>query len=83
MIKKLELEEIAELYPELIVADGFDDAILGVISVSNTFHILYDSDKCVEILVEDHSMSMEEAHEYLDFNVFSAYVGENTPAFTV
>lgn len=83
MIKKIELEDIAENYPELVLADGFDGAILGVISIANSFHVLYDSDECVKILIKEHGMERDEAYEYLEFNVLCAYVGDNTPAFTV
>ncbi len=34
-----------------------------------------------EVLVQDEGMSHEEAWEYLEFNTFNAYVGENTPIY--
>jgi hypothetical protein len=40
---------------------------------------VYDRQKCIEILMRD--MSEEDAHEYFEFNVIGAFVGENTPAF--
>jgi hypothetical protein len=33
------------------------------------------------ILIEKEGMSFEEAMEYLDFNVFGSYVGEQTPIY--
>jgi uncharacterized protein (DUF1810 family) len=33
----------------------------------------------VKILVARDDMSVEEAHEYLQFNVIGAYIGEYTP----
>lgn len=76
------LEELTELNPDALTADGFDDAIIGY--TVSTFHpnvVVYDVDKCVEILVERDGMTPEEADEYLSFNTLCCYVGENTPLF--
>lgn len=73
--------ELAEVNPEALLADGFEQAYLGY--VINTHHksvAVYDAIKCVEILMRD-GMTEEEAWEYLDFNTFCAYVGEDGPLF--
>ena len=63
-------------------ADGFNDAIIGVAERCGSDDILvYDAEKCIEILVERDGMSYEEACEYFSFNVSGAYVGEGTPTF--
>jgi hypothetical protein len=74
------LEQILELYPEdtFMVADGFDDAIIGV--DDNNLKIVYDIDKVIDILIKD-GMSVDEAIEYYEYNIAGAYVGENTPSF--
>lgn len=59
-------------------AEGFDNAIVGVDYYEE--RLVYDADRCIEILQED-GMSYEEALEYFDFNVVQAYVGPNTPIF--
>jgi hypothetical protein len=41
--------------------------------------ICYDTDKVIEILMED--MSEDEAWEYFEYNVLGAWVGEHTPVF--
>lgn len=64
---------------ETLVADGFDDAILGVI-VEEHPRVVYDAYKCVDILIED-GMTEEEAQEYFDYNVAGSYMGEKTPLF--
>lgn len=81
MKKKKLLEYIKNYNPEIsvILADGFDDAFLGIGQQFNNFIAVYDRFKCIQILSED--MSLEEAEEYFDFNVVGAYVGENTPVF--
>jgi hypothetical protein len=68
-------------YPEedILLADGFCEAFIGIGVQFNTHIAIYDRAKCIEILMED--MSHEDAEEYFQFNVQGAYVGENTPAF--
>jgi len=60
---------------ELLKADGFDDAIIGI--DESSMRLIYSVSKCIEILSKD--MSTEDAIEYFDFNVGSAFVGEKTP----
>jgi hypothetical protein len=71
------LEEILEYYPEeeILKADGFDDAIIGI--DWDNMRLIYSVKKCIDILAED--MSEEEAIEYFEYNIGSAYVGEKTP----
>lgn len=74
-------DELSEVNPEALLADGFEDAYLGY--VINTHHksvAVYDAIKCVEILMRD-GMTEEEAEKYLDFNTYCAYVGEDGPLF--
>ena len=67
---------------KILLADGFEDAFLGVVESFGTVpKACYDYDKCLEVLVSRDSMSWEEAQEYIEFNVTQAYVGEHTPAF--
>jgi chaperone required for assembly of F1-ATPase len=75
------LERILEVYPEdtFLVADGFNDAIIGV--DESTMRLIYSVEKCIDILVENDEMLLEQAIEYFDFNVRGAYVGEQTPIF--
>ena len=72
--------KISEEYPDLLKADGFDEAILGVVQRMGIQAICYDQDKVIDILMED-GMSLEEAVEYFEFNIAGAWVGESTPFF--
>ena len=55
-------------FPELLLADGFDKAFIGVGSRAGDDDIaVYDLEKCVNILV-DSGMTHEEAAEYIDYN---------------
>jgi hypothetical protein len=64
---------------DLLFADGFDEAIIGVDVVQ--MRVCYDVDKCISILRNEHGMDLEDAIEYFDFNVSGAYVGEQTPLY--
>lgn len=72
-------EELLEQYDELLFADGYDDAILGVGLRFGLPVVIYSYEKVIEILGED--MSHEEAVEWFDFNIAGAYVGDTTPVF--
>jgi len=73
------LNRIIEIYPDedILKADGFDDAIIGVDYQHTEPRLIYSVTKCLEILEKD--MDSEEAMEYFDYNVRGAYVGEKTP----
>ena len=79
-MSRSKLEQILELYPDdtFMVADGFDDAIIGV--DENNLKIVYDIDEVINILIRD-GMDVDEAIEYYEYNIAGAYVGENTPSF--
>jgi hypothetical protein len=74
------LEALIEAYPdeELLIADGFDEAILGI--EENTMRIIYSVSKCLEI-IEAEGMPEQEALEHFYYNVHGSYVGEKTPIF--
>jgi hypothetical protein len=78
-------EEFAD--SEMLFADGFDEAIMGVVvaSAGNGYHeqVLYDYQKCIDILVKRDGMTQDDAAEFLEFNTVGAYVGEHTPLFMV
>ena len=79
MTTKQKLAFIADQYPESLTADGFDEAIIGFdVSGGN---VIYDYNKCLKILMESHNMDYTDAHEYMEYNVVSAYVGDLTPYF--
>ena len=72
------LEEVKELHPDSLKADGFDKAIIGYTTQGL---IVYEVDKMIEILVTRDGISHLDALEYLDFNVFGAYLGDKTPIY--
>ena len=79
---KLKIEDIAEINPEAMMADGFDDAVLGMcIQFGGEPVVAYDYNKCIEILKERDGMDRTEAIDYLEFNVLGSYVGLHTSVF--
>ena len=63
------------------LADGFEDAFMGIGSQFMSYFAIYDYGKCVQILMERDGMTEEDAEEFMDFNVTGAWVGKGTPAF--
>ena len=67
---------------ELLFADGFDDALLGLVQqFTKPAAACYDYEKCVETLMRRDGMDYETATEYMEFNVVGAWVGDTTPYF--
>jgi hypothetical protein len=76
------VEDLAELNPDALLADGLEPAFLGHTLNHHRPHVaVYDYDKCVQVLVERDGMTEEEADEFLSFNTLGAWVGENGPLF--
>jgi hypothetical protein len=89
-------DEIAEINPEALLCDGFDEAIIGMGERINLGPVVaYDVEKMLSILALD--MEVEEsdlqegetiemlkysmALEYFEFNIKGAWMGEFTPVF--
>ena len=75
------LHEIVQRFAdaEFLRADGFDEAVIGF--EPNELKLVYDRNRMANILIVRDGMSEDDAWEYLEYNVFSAYVGENTPLY--
>ncbi len=61
----------------VIFADGFDDAIIGL--DTDSLRVIYSKQRMIEIL--EPQMGLDDAIEYLQYNTWSAYVGEQTPIY--
>ena len=66
---------------ETMFVDGFDDAIIGLDTSGDVFRVIYDRDKMIDILRDRDRMDLDEAIDYLEYNVWGAYVGEGTPIY--
>ena len=85
MIARKWLDGVSDMTGEkVLVADGFDDCILGIAKrVGQPLIVIYDTEACVDLLVRRDGMTEDEALEYFQFNVEQAWVGEGTPCFLV
>ena len=82
MEQKITIDEIIDINPEAMLADGFDEAILGMcIQFGSEPVVAYDFNKCVKIVMERDGMEREEAIDFINFNVVGAYVGLSTQVF--
>lgn len=77
-----QIPDMTDINPEALVADGYDDCIVGIVSQCGRPTILcYDSTKIINKLIERDGMTREDAEEFFDFNILGAYMGPNTPMF--
>jgi len=63
------LDKILEYFndeTELIKADGFDDAIIGL--EQQQMKLVYSVPMCIDVLVKE-GMSVDDAIDYFEFNV--------------
>ena len=79
-MSRTKIEIIKELYPDetFLIADGFDDAIIGVDEQNGK--IIYDIDEVINTLIME-GMEVDEAIEYYEYNIAGSYVGDKTPVF--
>lgn len=70
---------------KILLADGFDEAFIGVGENSEGNPVaVYSIEKCLNILAEqfkDQDDPETDAVDYFEFNVRGSYVGEFTPMF--
>jgi len=67
-----------------LFVDGFDEALIGVSMPNpkeNEARLVYSYQTCLEIVMRESEMSLEEADEWMTVNFVGAYVGEQTPIF--
>ena len=65
---------------ECLLADGYEGALIGISEGANPVAV-YDVDKCIEILVKEEKLSLEDAMDHFYYNTVGSYVGEKTPIY--
>jgi hypothetical protein len=65
---------------ELLFADGFDEAIIGVSANVGIARVVYCVDKMIDVLMEEGEEYLS-AREYLEYNTLNAWVGKRTPIY--
>jgi hypothetical protein len=64
----------------VILAEGYDESLVGFVTEGEHTRAIYDKEKMIAQTVAC-GMGYIEAIEYLEFNTFDAYVGEGTPIY--
>jgi len=72
------LNTIQELNPEAMLADGFDECVMGY---DKDGRVIYSVEEIIGTLMSRDGMTHEEAIEFYEFNIECAYVGEFTPIY--
>ena len=77
------VEALVDCEHEIMFADGFDDAIIGVFFgiFDRPAGVVYDGGMVIDLLVERDGMTEEEATEHFVYNIEGSYVGPGTPLF--
>jgi hypothetical protein len=80
-MRRTKLNDILEQFPEeeILIADGYDDCIIGYDYGIGDIRIIYSVKKILNKLVKKDYMTEEEAIEYFEYNMRGGYVGEKTP----
>ena len=74
-------ERADELGLDLLLMDGYDDCIAGIVERQGAEPcVCYDRKKVLAKLMAD-GVSYEEALEFHEYNQAGAYVGKHTPCF--
>lgn len=63
------------------MADGFDDAIIGMECSGDVPRVVYSIQLMVHVLCERDGMTEDDAIDFINYNVVGAYVGEGTPIY--
>ena len=76
------LEFIKDNFTDVLIANGFDEAIIGIVErYGMNPVVLYNKNKCLKILQKRDGMTESEAIDFYYYNIVGAYMGEHTPCF--
>lgn len=74
-------EFLALIDDDIMLADGCEDAFIGVANTLNGFVAVYSTDRLIGKYMKEDMMDFDTAEEYVQFNIIGSYVGEKTPIF--
>jgi hypothetical protein len=74
--------KLAEYNEEMVVLEGFDNAIIGVAHQYGQPPVaLYDIEKIVKIIMKEESCTKEEAEEFVHYNIVNAHFSDSNPIY--
>ena len=77
-------EELTDIYGDnLLFADGFDNAIVGVAGGFDSGRVVYCYASMVESCIKELGMSYEDSVDWIEYNTINSYVGEHTPIYVI
>jgi len=79
--KKLRESLCEQFGDDLLFADGYDGAIIGVASGFDSGRVVYSIPKMIEACMQEAGMTYEDSCEWIEYNTIGAYVGEHTPIY--
>lgn len=67
----------------MLAVEDFSDAIIGTCydHAVGEYRLVYDVEKCIQILIKDDGWTREEAINWMDYNVLHAFIGKDQPIF--
>lgn len=68
--------KIHEINPDAVLWDGLDECIIGITQDNVA---VYDIHKMELEIMKQHNCTFEEAVEWVEYNILTAYVGVSTP----
>ena len=66
---------------QTMMANGFEEAIIGLDTSGEVFRVVYDIDAIISILMERDEMTEEDAIDHFSYNIQGSYVGGGTPLY--
>tara|TARA_Y100001938_G_C8035714_1_gene403202 strand:- start:552 stop:842 length:291 start_codon:yes stop_codon:yes gene_type:complete len=75
------LDYLRHHFPDSLLANGYDSAIIGFASGTDSGRVVYSIPKMIEVCMRELAIDYEEALEWLEYNTFNAFVGEFTPIY--
>ena len=65
-----------------VLLTGLEDAVIGIVEeFGNGKRVLYSKNKIIWKLCSMDGMTLEEAHEYYDYNILGLHAGEQNAVF--
>lgn len=75
-------ERLALLEEEILLADGLDEAFIGIgRRCGQPAVAIYSRQRCLDLLTQRDRLSLDEAREHFEFNIIGGWVGPQTPMF--
>jgi hypothetical protein len=84
LTRKMILEVFKDIEDDLFLFDGFDEAFIGYSdAINRPKQAVYSYEKMIQICIGKDKLTYDEAIDYVDYNCFNTWVGENTPIIVI